>query len=75
MTEAAPATSQRANLEQAVRTYGGSWDTERSLRALRDAGHDPQDKHTRRILRDLAQKGLLTKVEDRPVRYITVRAD
>ncbi|MEU1853242.1 hypothetical protein ABZ499_29270 [Streptomyces sp. NPDC019990] len=46
MTEAAPATSQRADLEQAVRTYGGYWDTERSLRTLRDAGRDPQGKHT-----------------------------
>jgi hypothetical protein len=45
------------------------WDTERGLRALRDAGHDPQDKHTRQILRDLASKGLLVKVEDRPVTY------
>ncbi|MFJ3617012.1 hypothetical protein ACIPSH_02515 [Streptomyces iakyrus] len=75
MTEAAPANSQRADLEQAVRKYGGYWDTERSLRTLRDAGHDPQDKHTRQILRDLAQEEVLTKVEDRPVRYIAVRAD
>ncbi|MCO4697787.1 hypothetical protein LRR80_03855 [Streptomyces sp. RO-S4] len=68
-----PDSSQRADLEKAVRTYGGCWDTERGLRALRDAGHDPQDKHTRQILRDLASKGLLVKVEDRPVRYSTVR--
>ncbi|GAA3495373.1 hypothetical protein GCM10019016_024730 [Streptomyces prasinosporus] len=73
MTE--PAGSQRADLERAVRTYGGLWDTERGLRALRDAGHDPQDKHTRQILRDLASDGLLVKVEDQPVRYRTVRAD
>ncbi|MEU0753797.1 hypothetical protein [Streptomyces albogriseolus] len=73
MTE--PAGSQRADLERAVRTYGGLWDTERGLRALRDAGHDPQDKHTRQILRDLASEGLLVKVEDQPVRYRTVRAD
>lgn len=58
-----------------MRTYGGLWDTERGLRALRDAGHDPQDKHTRQILRDLASDGLLVKVEDQPVRYRTVRAD
>ncbi|MER5833775.1 hypothetical protein ABT116_23685 [Streptomyces sp. NPDC002130] len=75
MTEATPTTSQRAALEQAVRTYGGYWDTERSLRTLRDAGHDPQDKRTRQILRDLAQEGVLTKVEDWPVRYVAVRAD
>lgn len=54
--------------------YGGCWDTSRGLRALRDAGHDPQDKHTRQILRDLASEGLLVKVEDRPVRYSAVRA-
>ncbi|WP_316742174.1 hypothetical protein [Streptomyces sp. MK7] len=66
---AEPTSSQRADLERAVRRYGGYWDTERGLRTLRDAGHDPQDKHTRRILRDLASEGLLVKVEDRPVRY------
>ncbi|MET7290568.1 hypothetical protein ABZS79_00140 [Streptomyces griseoloalbus] len=73
MTE--PASSQRADLEKAVRVYGGFWDTERGLRALRDAGHDPQEKNTRKILRDLASEGLLVKVEDRPVRYSAVRAD
>jgi hypothetical protein len=70
-----PDSSQRADLEKAVRTYGGHWDTERGLRALRDAGHDPQDKRTRQILRDLASEGLLVKVEDWPVRYRTVQAD
>ncbi|GAA2555588.1 MULTISPECIES: hypothetical protein [Streptomyces] len=73
MTESA--SNQRADLEKAVRTYGGCWDTERGLRVLRDAGHDPQEKHTRRILRDLASEGLLVKVEDRPVRYRAARAD
>ncbi|MFZ4207385.1 hypothetical protein ACOZE4_21455 [Streptomyces griseoincarnatus] len=58
-----------------MHTYGGLWDAERGLRALRDAGHDPQDKHTRQILRDLASEGLLVKVEDWPVRYKAVRAD
>lgn len=47
MTE--PAGSQRADLEKAVRSYSGRWDTERGLRALREAGHDPQDKHTRQF--------------------------
>jgi hypothetical protein len=69
-----PAGSQRADLEKAVRRYGGYWDTDRSLRALRDAGHDPQNKHTRRILRDLARDGLLVKVEYRPVKYRLVEA-
>lgn len=64
-----PDSSQRADLEKAVRTYGGHWDTEHGLRALRDAGHDPQDKRTRQILRDLASEGLLVKVEDWPVGY------
>ncbi|MCW1098068.1 hypothetical protein OJ963_29925 [Streptomyces sp. RS2] len=67
MTE--PTSTQRANLEKAVRALGGYWDTERGLRTLRDAGHDPQDKHTRAILRALASEGVLEKVEDRPVRY------
>ncbi|MGW4022018.1 hypothetical protein [Streptomyces sp. NPDC005009] len=73
MTE--PDSSQHADLEKAVRTYGGYWDTERGLRTLRDAGHDPQEKHTRRILRDLASEGLLVKVEDRPVRYRVAETD
>ncbi|MFC4607137.1 hypothetical protein ACFO9E_04780 [Streptomyces maoxianensis] len=63
--------SQRAALEASVRKYRGFWDTQRALSALRDAGHDPQPKHTRQILRDLASGGLLVKVEDRPVRYRT----
>lgn len=70
-----PTSSQRADLERAVRRYGGYWDTERSLRTLRDAGHDPQDKHTRQILRDLTSEGLLVKVEARPVRYRLAEAE
>lgn len=70
-----PADSQRADLEKAVRSCGGLWDTERGRRALRDAGHDPQDKHTRRILRDLANEGLLVKAEDRPVTYRLAQPD
>ncbi|MFJ5557380.1 hypothetical protein ACIQCD_08145 [Streptomyces sp. NPDC093250] len=58
-----------------MRAYGGHWDTERALRTLRDAGHDPQDKRTRQILRDLASEDVLVKVEDWPVRYAAVRAD
>lgn len=72
MTE--PDSGQRADLEKAVRTYGGFWDTSRGLRVLRDAGHDPQEKYTRKILRDLASEGLLVKVEDRPVRYRAAQA-
>ncbi|CAM5673599.1 hypothetical protein [Streptomyces hirsutus] len=76
MTEPTAGTSsQRADLEKAVRTYGGHWDTNRGLRALRDAGHDPQEKNTRHILRDLARQGLLVKVEDWPVRYRATQSD
>ncbi|MEU1531450.1 hypothetical protein [Streptomyces fagopyri] len=39
--------------------------------ALRDAGHEPAEKHTRQLLRDLASGGLLVKVQDRPVLYRT----
>lgn len=63
--------NQRISLETAVRAYRGFWDTQRALTALRDAGHEPEAKHTRRILRDLVSTGLLVKVQDRPVRYRT----
>ncbi|MEV0693919.1 hypothetical protein [Streptomyces sp. NPDC050388] len=76
MTEPTAATSsQRADLEKAVRTYGGHWDTARGLRALRDAGHSPQEKNTRHILRELAREGLLVKTEDWPVLYTTAKKD
>lgn len=61
--------SQRVSLEKAVRALRGLWDTQRALTALRDAGHEPEEKHTRQILRDLASTGLLVKVQDRPVQY------
>ncbi|WP_309234247.1 hypothetical protein [Streptomyces lunaelactis] len=61
--------NQRVSLETAVRTYRGLWGTQRALTALRDAGHEPEPKHTRQILRDLASAGLLVKVQDRPVLY------
>lgn len=63
--------NQRVSLESAVRACRGFWDTRRALTALRDAGHQPKEKHTRQILRDLASSGLLIKVEDWPVRYRT----
>ncbi|MEU0395781.1 hypothetical protein ABZ208_23955 [Streptomyces sp. NPDC006208] len=64
-----PRPSQHTSLQTAVRTYRGLWDTQRALTALRDAGHDPEEKYTRQILRDLASAGLLVKVQDRPVLY------
>jgi hypothetical protein len=38
---------------------------------LRDTGFDPTEKYVRRINRDLADAGLLTKIQDRPVQYRT----
>lgn len=63
MTDHRP--NQRVSLEMTVRKYRGFWDTQRALTALRDAGHEPQPKHTRQILRDLANIGLLVKMQDR----------
>ncbi|WP_329013538.1 hypothetical protein [Streptomyces sp. NBC_00690] len=63
--------SQRGSLEKTIRALRGLWDTQRALTALRDAGHEPEEKHTRRIPRDLAGIGLLVKVQDRPVLYRT----
>ncbi|MFF0170454.1 hypothetical protein [Streptomyces prasinus] len=67
--------SRRAGLEKAVRAYGGCRDTARGLRALRDAGHGPQEKNTRHILRGLAGEGLPVKVEGRSVRYRARQSD
>ncbi|MEV6531384.1 MULTISPECIES: hypothetical protein [Streptomyces] len=63
--------SQHVSLEKAIRALRGLWDTQRALTALRDAGHEPEEKYTRQILRDLASTGLLVKVQDRPVQYRT----
>ncbi|WP_344364082.1 hypothetical protein [Streptomyces gobitricini] len=63
--------SQRVSLEKVIRALRGPWDTQRAITALRDAGHEPEEKHTRQILRDLASSGLLVKVQGRPVQYRT----
>ena len=63
--------SQHVSLEKAIRALRGLWNTQRPLTALRDAGHEPEEKYTRQILRDLASIGLLVKVQDRPVQYRT----
>jgi hypothetical protein len=62
------------SLGQAVRALGGLWDTQRAVTALRDAGHgqgdeQQQEKRAREALRQLADGGLLVKVQDRPVQY------
>ncbi|MFD8609370.1 hypothetical protein [Streptomyces sp. NPDC059631] len=61
--------TQRQALEQSVRTLGGTWDPQRAVTALADAGHTAEEKRARQILRDLAASGLLAKTQDRPVRY------
>ncbi|QFR02737.1 hypothetical protein F9278_22760 [Streptomyces phaeolivaceus] len=52
-----------------MRALGGLWDTTRGMTVLRDAGYTPNEKHVRRTYRRLAEAGLLTKVQDRPVQY------
>ncbi|MFF7977142.1 hypothetical protein [Streptomyces sp. NPDC007905] len=64
------------SLEQSVRALGGLWDTQRAVTAFRDAGHGEgdqrqQEKRARWALRRLVEAGVLTKVQDRPVRYRT----
>ncbi|MFF4545600.1 hypothetical protein [Streptomyces sp. NPDC001435] len=58
---------------KAVEALGGTWDTQRAVTTLRDSGHEPADlraaeKEARRVLRQLASKGLLVKID--PVRAI-----
>lgn len=55
-------------LAQSIRALGGTWDTERAVIALRDAGHGAgdrrqQEKRARQALRDVAVTGLIEKVE------------
>ncbi|MFB7555978.1 hypothetical protein [Streptomyces brevispora] len=56
-------------LEQSVRALGGLWDPQRAVTVLADVNHQVDEKRTRQILRDLAEAGLLTKIQDRPVQY------
>jgi hypothetical protein len=58
---------------KAVEALGGTWDTQRAVTTLRGSGHEPADlraaeKEARRVLRRLASKGLLVKID--PVRAI-----
>ncbi|MEV5566067.1 MULTISPECIES: hypothetical protein [Streptomyces] len=51
-------------LEKPIRALGGTWDTQRAVTALRDAGHQrQQEKRARNALRNLAAVGVLTKTE------------
>ncbi|WP_405630828.1 hypothetical protein OG933_34710 [Streptomyces sp. NBC_00016] len=58
---------------KAIAALGGIWDTQRTVTTLRDSGHEPTDqraaeKEARRVLRQLALKGSLVKID--PVRAI-----
>ncbi|MFE9912867.1 hypothetical protein [Streptomyces clavifer] len=53
-------------LAKPIRALGGTWDTQRAVTALRDAGHGhgdqrQQEKRARRALRDLAAANVITK--------------
>ncbi|MCW2871263.1 hypothetical protein [Actinacidiphila oryziradicis] len=63
--------TQQGRLESSICVLGGIWDPARGMTILRDTGFDPTEKYVRRIYRDLADAGLLTKIQDRPVQYRT----
>ncbi|WP_331734623.1 hypothetical protein [Streptomyces sp. NBC_00887] len=55
-------------LEKPIRALGGTWDTQRAVTVLRDAGHGhgdrrQQEKRARSALRDLAAAGVITRTE------------
>ncbi|WP_392960901.1 hypothetical protein [Streptomyces sp. LN245] len=61
-------------LAQSVRTLGGTWDTQRAVTALREAGvgdgdRIQQEKRARQALRDLATAGLLVKTDPDSATY------
>lgn len=59
---------QRRLLEEAIQAGGGTWTPTRSIEALRAAGQDVTAKRARQLLRDIADAGLIAKVEpDRAV--------
>jgi hypothetical protein len=58
---------------KAITALGGIWDTQRTVTTLRNSGHDPAnqraaEKEARRVLRQLASKGALVKID--PVRAV-----
>jgi hypothetical protein len=68
--DAASRKAQHDALIELVREFGGTWDPERVITGLFSKGHmSVNKKRARRILRDVAERGLLVKVQDRPVLY------
>lgn len=64
----------RETLTHAIRTLGGTWDTQRAVTTLRDHGHQWPDqraaeKRARQILRDLANDGLIVKTNPKRAEY------
>ncbi|MEV7712242.1 hypothetical protein [Streptomyces sp. NPDC088270] len=62
------------NRGEAIQALCGTWDAERALAALFGAGYRPADvatgkKRARQVLRDLADAGVIVKVNERPVEY------
>ncbi|WP_206304602.1 hypothetical protein [Streptomyces sp. B27] len=61
-------------LEKSIRALGGTWDTRRSVTALRDAGlgdgdQTAQEKRARGALRDLAKAGVIVKIDPDSATY------
>ncbi|MFJ3278508.1 hypothetical protein [Streptomyces halstedii] len=61
-------------LERAIRALGGTWDTRRSVTALRDTGLGDgelraQEKSARQALRDLKAAGVIVKVDPNSATY------
>ncbi|WP_329124329.1 hypothetical protein [Streptomyces sp. NBC_01353] len=61
-------------LLRAIHALGGSWDANRALSTLRDAGvaapdRESGEKQARKALRDLARGSHIVKINDRPVEY------
>jgi hypothetical protein len=61
-------------LAQSTRALGGTWDTQRAVTALRDAGVGEGDriqleKRARKALRDIAATGLLLKTDPDSATY------
>lgn len=63
--------TQRQELRQAITSLGGSWNTHRAVTVLRDAGYPVEDKRARQILRDLAEDGIIVKVDPDSATYRT----
>ncbi|MGW1294462.1 hypothetical protein [Streptomyces sp. NPDC002533] len=61
-------------LEKAIRGLDGTWDTHRSVTALRDAGlgdgdRRAQEKRARKALRDLAEAHVIVKTDPDSATY------